>query len=31
MGWGPRAEVLAPAALRRCIGAALKKAAMRYR
>lgn len=31
LGWGPRAEVLAPAALRRSIGAALKKAAMRYR
>ena len=31
LGWGPRAEVLAPAVLRRSIGAALKKAALQYR
>ena len=31
LAWGPRAEVLAPAALRRSIGASLKKAAMQYR
>jgi predicted DNA-binding transcriptional regulator YafY len=31
LGWGPRAEVIAPASLRRSIGAALTKAASRYR